>query len=97
MLLSSSDTKKNTDTYVTNLVYKHSPEISGFNMYACIYSCFKTQPRENRFQYVRRKYATANNFPCLITLYITWYSIKKQKVDWNQEKLIFKAGLGRKM
>ena len=29
-----------------------------------------SQPRENWFQYVRRVYATAINFPCIITLRI---------------------------
>ena len=33
-----------------------------------IYSCSQILPRENSFQYVRREYATAINFPCLITL-----------------------------
>ena len=32
----------------------------------CIYSCFQIPPRENWFQYVRRVYATAINFPCII-------------------------------
>ena len=31
-------------------------------------SCLQIPPRENWFQYVRREYATAINFPCLITL-----------------------------
>ena len=34
----------------------------------CIYSCLQIPPRENWFQYVRRVYATAINFPCIITL-----------------------------
>ena len=33
-----------------------------------IYSCSQTPPRENWFEYERREYATAINFPCLITL-----------------------------
>ena len=33
-----------------------------------IYSCLRIPPRENWFQYVRRVYATAINFPCIITL-----------------------------
>ena len=32
------------------------------------YSCLQIPPRENWFQYVRRVYATAINFPCFITL-----------------------------
>ena len=32
-----------------------------------IYSCLQIPPRENWFQYVRREYATAINFPCIIT------------------------------
>ena len=34
----------------------------------CIYSCLQIPPRENWFQSVRRVYATAINFPCIITL-----------------------------
>ena len=34
----------------------------------CVYSCLQTPPRENWFQYERREYTTAINFPCLITL-----------------------------
>ena len=36
----------------------------------------QTPPRENWFQYVRREYATAINFPCLITLCIYRYILK---------------------
>jgi len=47
-----------------------------------IYSCLQIPPRENWFQYVRRVYATAINFPCITTLpspkhtfiyFIYWY------------------------
>ena len=31
------------------------------------YSCLQIRPRENWFQYVRRVYATAINFPCNLT------------------------------
>ena len=31
------------------------------------YSCLQIEPRENWFQYVRRVFATAINFPCIIT------------------------------
>ena len=34
----------------------------------CIFSCLQIPPRENWFQYVRRVYATAIKFPCIITL-----------------------------
>ena len=34
----------------------------------CIYSCLQIPPRVKCFQYVRRVYATAINFPCIITL-----------------------------
>ena len=34
----------------------------------CISSCLHTLPRENWFQYVRREYATAINFPCISAL-----------------------------
>ena len=33
----------------------------------CIYSCLQIPPRKNWFQYVRRVYATAIKFPCIIT------------------------------
>ena len=33
-----------------------------------IYSCLQIPPRENWFQYVRRVYATAINFPCISAL-----------------------------
>ena len=38
------------------------------NEHWCIYSCLLITPRENWFQYVRRVYATAFNFPCIITI-----------------------------
>ena len=38
------------------------------NEHWCIYSCLQIPPRENWFQYVRRVYATAINFPCIISL-----------------------------
>ena len=34
----------------------------------CIYSCLQIPPRENWFQYVRRVYETAINFPYITTL-----------------------------
>ena len=34
----------------------------------CIYSCLQIPPRANWFQYVRRVYTTAINFPCISTL-----------------------------
>ena len=43
-------------------------------MYTCIYSWLQIPPRENWFQYVRRVYATAINFPCIITLALTNFS-----------------------
>ena len=36
---------------------------------------YKYTPRENWFQYVHRKYATAINFSCLITLYRTMCTV----------------------
>ena len=33
-----------------------------------IFFCLQIPPRENWFQHVRRVYATAINFPCIITL-----------------------------
>ena len=39
------------------------------------------QPRENWFQYVRRKYAKTSNFPCLIALVLRpFWSVKKRKL-----------------
>jgi len=43
-------------------------ELSKFNAFNLLYSCLQIPPRENWFQYVRRVYATAINFPCIITL-----------------------------
>ena len=34
----------------------------------CIYYCLQIPPRENWFQYVRRVYTTAMNFPCITSL-----------------------------
>ena len=36
----------------------------------CIYSCLQIPPREKCFQYTRRVYATAINFPCIKSLVI---------------------------
>ena len=36
-----------------------------------IYFCLQIPPRENWFQHVRRVYATAINFPCIITLHVS--------------------------
>ena len=44
----------------------YPPQI--LNEHWCIYLCLQIQPRENWFQYVSRVYATAINFPCIITL-----------------------------
>ena len=41
------------------------------NEHLCIYSCLQIPPRENWFQYVRRVYATAINFPCITTLNVS--------------------------
>ena len=38
------------------------------NEHCCIYSCLQIPPRKNWFQYVRRDYLTAINFPSIITL-----------------------------
>ena len=37
-----------------------------------IYSCLQIPPRENWFQYVRRVYATAFNFPYITALVTLW-------------------------
>ena len=44
--------------YSTRILEEHS----------CIYSCLQIPPKENWFQYARRVYATANNFPFISTL-----------------------------
>ena len=41
------------------------------NEHLCIYSCLQIPPKENWFQYVRRVYTTAINFPCITPLGIT--------------------------
>ena len=46
-----------------------------------IYSCLQIPPRENWFQYVRRVYATAINFPCIITL-IWRYTSSLARSQW---------------
>ena len=51
----------------------YPPQI--INEHWCIYSCLQIPPRENWFQYVRRVYATAINFPCIITLEISILSL----------------------
>ena len=38
---------------------------------ARIYSCLQIRPKENWFQYVRRVYTTAINFPCITPLTLT--------------------------
>ena len=58
-----------------------------------IYSCLQIPPRENWFQFVRREYASAINFPCIITLHGIHEGIIADKViDWNlyEEKWIAK-------
>ena len=46
--------------------YQNPPRI--LDEHWCIYSCLQIPPWENWFQYIRRVYATAFNFPCIITL-----------------------------
>ena len=50
----------------------------------CIYSCLQIPPRDNWFQYVRRVYTTAINFPCIIT------SIFCQGEGWDSGENIVK-------
>ena len=40
-----------------------------------MYSCLQIPPREKWFQYVRSVYATAINFPCIITFILTSHLI----------------------
>ena len=49
------------------------------NEHWCIYSCLQIPPRENLFQYVRRVYATAINFPCITSLSVAI----KQALNWS--------------
>ena len=51
---------------IIKIKYFYPPRIP--DEYKCIYSCLQIPPRENWFQYVRRVYATAINFPCISTL-----------------------------
>ena len=53
------------------------------NEHWCIYSCLQIPPRENWFQYVRRVYATAINFPCIITLVKTNTYVNPLDTDYN--------------
>ena len=49
--------------------------MNAFNLleYLYIYSCLHIPPREKWFQYVRRVYATAINFPCIKTLALAFF------------------------
>ena len=48
------------------------------NKHWSIYSCLQIPPRENWFQYIRRVYATAINFPCTLHLWnqISLYTVR---------------------
>ena len=66
------------------------------NEHWCIYSCLQIPPRENWLQYVRRVYATAINFPCIITLFQSInsaYMIKWLKFEMLKISSVFK-GIG---
>ena len=45
-----------------------------------IYSCLQRPPRENWFQYVRRVYTTAINFPCISTLLTTIFDLLEFRI-----------------
>jgi len=49
----------------------------------CIYSCLQIPPKENWFQFVRRVYATAINFPCIITLPLGYQIVGYQIVGYQ--------------
>ena len=53
--------------------------------FKCIYSCLQNPPKENWFQYVRRVYATAINFVCIITLdaSILVYKFRPERTGFN--------------
>ena len=46
------------------------------NEHWCIYSCLQIPPKENWFQYVRRVYTTAINFPCITPLTVPFCFMK---------------------
>ena len=48
-------------------------EFEGKGTVPLSYSCLQTPPRKNWFYYVRREYATAINFPYIITLKILMF------------------------
>ena len=58
--------------YVNYQNYKNQKLLSFSDIiHWCIFSCLQSQPRENWFQYVRREYTTAINFPCITSLVST--------------------------
>ena len=61
--------------------------------YWCIYSCLQISPRENWFQYVRRVYTTAINFPCIITLVLQYLAGRQKKDCLNIRKYCFYKGI----
>jgi len=60
----------NFQNYQNSMLFSFS-DTKGIVMHLFL---FTISPRENWFQYVRRVYATAINFPCIITLIETNYS-----------------------
>ena len=55
----------------------------------CIFSCLQIPPRKNWYQYVRRKFATVINFPCLITL-DPLTPVFSLFIAWNADFLFYK-------
>ena len=59
---------------IIKIEYFYPPRI--LEEHWCIYSCLQIPLRENWLQYVRRVYATAINFPCIITLPFSMFLIQ---------------------
>ena len=69
---------KETIVWIIKIKYFVPPRI--LDEHWCIYSCLQIPPRENWFQYLRRVYTTAINFPCISTL-VT--AIFPWRITWN--------------
>ena len=69
---------KGTIVWIIKIKYFVPPRI--LDEHWCIYSCLQIPPRENWFQYLRRVYTTAINFPCISTL-VT--AIFPWRITWN--------------
>ena len=69
--------------YVNYQNYQNLMLLSSSDTKRTLMHLFLFPPRENCFQYVRRVYSTAINFPCIITLMlINFYSITQELLTW---------------